>query len=80
MMGLSNAQINLLRHALGLDNAKKAYRNYYAAVSTDAKEWEKLVEKGYAKNGVETKLVDYYHVSESGKRFLESIGIEGVWG
>lgn len=77
-MGLSNTQINLLRHALGLDNAKKAYRNYYAAVSTDVGEWDKLVEKGYADKGVETELVEYYHVSESGKSFLESIGIEGI--
>ncbi|MBC1229776.1 hypothetical protein HCB21_02945 [Listeria booriae] len=75
---VTQQQINLMKHTLGLDNAKTAYRNRYATLVSDTAEWDDLVEKELAEKGVVAGLMAYYHVSKTGKQFLKSIGIEGV--
>lgn len=71
---LSERQIDMMQHALGLDYKKpykrndqyfyKPYRNSYDAVGEDATEWDNLVEKGFATKG------RVYHVSLSGITIL----------
>ena len=44
---LNDYQIGKLRHAFGLDYARKPYRNYYECSGVND-EWEDMVIKGYA--------------------------------
>ena len=44
-MKLNKQQVALVRHALGLDNSKKSYRNRYIGRNGD---WDWLVEEGLA--------------------------------
>lgn len=44
-MKLNKQQINLVRHALGLDNSKKSYRNRYIGRNGD---WDWFVENNLA--------------------------------
>lgn len=72
-------QLNLMKHAIGLDQcgAKPkrgkytAYRNYFCTYGKN-EDWESLVECGLATFNVGDPSV-YYHVSEEGLRFMESI-------
>jgi hypothetical protein len=44
---ITTEQQRLMRHALGLDQSPRAYRNHYSANTEDAA-WEDLVRKGLA--------------------------------
>jgi hypothetical protein len=63
----------LMRHALGLDNAKKSYRNRYccAPFGQTATAWEALVERGFAERA-EGIGGDYwwYRVTDAGRAAL----------
>lgn len=69
---LTERQITLARHALGLPNgARKSYRNYFVtgADSTDHPDWEAMVASGAAvrRGPLEIFGDDYcYHLTRSG--------------
>lgn len=77
-------QLNLMKHALGLDQTKSkpkrgkytAYRNYYCSYGKNA-DWESLVECGMATYQIGNPDIYpssiFYHVSEEGMRFMEGI-------
>lgn len=64
------ADLNLLRHALGCRGDKKnwGFRNYFAAAlgGANAESFERLVTKGLAHQGQTTEAMQYYHATESG--------------
>ena len=47
---VTTTQLNLMRHALGLDNEKRPYRNrfYTAITDLDGVAWKDLVDRGLA--------------------------------
>lgn len=69
---------NLMGHAIGLDNGRikkidgapvfKPYRNYYS-VEKPEKEWEDLVEAGYAKKSIGEMYIRY-SVTPNGVQWL----------
>lgn len=44
---ISGKQVEEMKHALGLNYKKRPYRNYFYC-SVDDKDWNDLVEKGFA--------------------------------
>ncbi|TDR54213.1 hypothetical protein [Paenilisteria rocourtiae] len=79
-IAVTQQQVDLMKHALGLDNTKRAYRNHFAALIVNTGDWDNLVKKGLAEKGENTGRLIYYHVSELGRQFLDFYGIEGVRG
>ena len=79
---LSLNQIEVMKHAIGLDNSRvkikrskyEAYRNYYTA-SKEISEWEELVSLGLAIKYKAANPNDYicYSVSENGFKLLSQI-------
>lgn len=69
---MSDRQIGLARHALGLPNkARKSYRNYFVtgAGSTDHPDWEAMVVAGFASRMGPLEIFggDYcYHLTRAG--------------
>lgn len=47
---VSEPQLKKMKHALGMNYKSKPYRNYYNC-SADNKDWNDLVQKGYAIKG-----------------------------
>lgn len=71
-------QFDLMKHAIGLDGTRKpergkyeAYRNYFCTRGKD-ENWEELVKCGVAGFNIQTPNI-YYHVSDEGLRFMESV-------
>lgn len=71
-------QINDMKHTIGFDKRKikgtkhrtyEPYRNYFYAGEKDKADLDKLVEIGF----MEKSSVDYYHVTDDGKNFLELV-------
>jgi hypothetical protein len=64
-------QLDLMKHALGLDYHEKPYRNYFCTQETD-KAWNELTEKGLAVKG--TKKPDnkyiYFWCSKQGVEYV----------
>ena len=79
-MSLTESQIRKMQHSLGMDNKKpkrgkyEAYRNYYNS-SNDDPDLEELVKIGYVtkRNGSGSFSGVWYHVSESGIKYLEGV-------
>lgn len=75
-MKLTERQIDDMRHALGLTNSKKAYRNHYCA-DPDNKDvvdsWDDLVSKGLAVRHEPKPYLPYYtyQVTDAGKVEVE---------
>ncbi|MBO1515580.1 hypothetical protein [Metabacillus bambusae] len=69
-MNVTAAQIENMKHALGLPRSKKPYRNRFYTESDD-KSWNDLVEKGLAgkRSGWEEDM-SYFYVTEKGLDFL----------
>lgn len=77
-------QLNLMKHALGLDNPKAkpkrgkftAYRNYFSTHGKDS-DWEILVECGVATFHTGDPEIYpssvFYHVSDEGMEFMRGI-------
>lgn len=75
-------QLELMKHAIGLDNTKSkrktytAYRNYFCTYG-NSEEWEALVKLGVAKSNVGNQEIYpnsvFYHVSDYGLRVMEEI-------
>ncbi len=77
-------QLNLMKHALGLDNSKAkpkrgkytAYRNYYCTYGKNV-DWETLVECGAATSNVGNPEIYpdtvFYYVSMDGMKLMGSI-------
>ncbi len=78
MRQLKPREIEVLRHALGLNNGKTTYRNRFLAAPGDVDNWRSLVERGYAKEGAPTKLGIWFWATRSGfeavKRRGEKLG------
>ncbi len=76
---LSVSQIQMMKHALGLDNPflskrkPEAYRNYYA--TGDDPEWNDIVEKGLAEKRADPfcKGDVIYHLTTEGIDYLSSL-------
>lgn len=78
-MDLSKSEIELMRHALGLNYKKVSFRNHFCTGegSTDFPAWQGLVEKGAAirRDGSELSGGDYiFHVTEEGKSAIRAAG------
>ena len=79
---ITKPQLELMKHAIGLDNTKSkrktytAYRNYFCTYG-GSDEWESLVKLGVAKSNVGNQEIYpnsvFYHVSEDGLRMMEEI-------
>lgn len=74
-------QIDLMKHAIGLDDSKpkrgrySAYRNYFITVKKE-EPWERLVERGYAASQEDYRNGQYYvcySVTRKGMNILERI-------
>ena len=75
-------QINLMKHAIGIDKDKikrykyDAYRNYYTTADKESN-WDDLVEKGYATSRRSDKGIGdnpiIYFVSKKGLEFLSEL-------
>lgn len=75
-------QLDLMKHAIGLDQAKPkrgkytAYRNYYCSSGTNT-DWDTLVSCGLATFRVGDPAIHpssvFYHVSEAGMRLIGSV-------
>lgn len=60
---VSTEQLRMMKHALGLPRKKKPYRNYFYCSVTD-KEWNDLVNKGFAtKRGGWSEDKAYYFLT-----------------
>lgn len=72
-MNVTERQIKMMKHALGLNYSTEQTRNYFYC-ETNNPEWNDLVAKGYA-----TKLrawddeSAYFRVTEEGIRLIESL-------
>lgn len=70
---ITDGERKLMLHALGLDQAKKSYRNRFscAPFGTTAAAWEKLVDRGLAERaeGVGSDLW-WYRVTDTGRDLL----------
>ena len=75
-------QISIMKHAIGFERGRiignknrryPPYRNYFDCGEADKKDWDELVEIGFARNYNGT----YYCVTEDGKEFLYYVtGVE----
>jgi len=74
-------QLDLMKHALGLDQTKPkrckytAYRNYFCLYGQIV-EWESLVELGVAASGDATHMGNesvFYFVSKEGIQLMENV-------
>lgn len=67
---ITELQREEMRHALGLDRSPEPTRNNYYS-DADDKEWNDLVEKGYAikRPGWDDESA-YFHVTDEGKKLL----------
>lgn len=88
-IALTQHQIHMMRHALGLPNATAAmrkkfertgetYRNHYCASSEDAPEWRSMVASGLATEGRASELTGGdapFFVSDAGKQWLKEAGL-----
>ena len=72
---LSIGQIQQMKHALGLDYEKHAFRNHYCVGQKVSTDWDELVsfDLTYKTTHSKEKGGVYYHVSGKGKEFLKSI-------
>ena len=77
-MKVTYSQIDKMKHTIGFDNRKvtgtkyrkyEPYRNYYAAPSCGDPELEELVRLGFMEKSSER----YFHVTDDGKEFLNSV-------
>ena len=59
-----------LRHMLGvrshIPRRQWGYRNFFAASETQIAQMERLVAAGYARKGIVSGSLTYYHVTEAG--------------
>lgn len=65
--------INILKHSLGLTNARRAYRNYFVADingSDDQESLDRLVDHKFMKIGKTDEYYNYYYVTDEGRRML----------
>jgi hypothetical protein len=60
----------LLRHALGLDQSKKPYRNYYVAGPRNEPECRELVTLGYMQLADDSGEWPVFTVTTAGESFL----------
>lgn len=75
---VSDYQMDLMKHCIGLGRSKKPYRNYFFTQEGD-KDWNVLVEKGLAVKGTKHPNNDefvYFWLSKRGVEFVlgKSIG------
>lgn len=63
-------QRKMARHALGLDQHPRSYRNHYAAgVGTDIEErWEDLVRQGLAERGHQSERLVVFYLTNAGAK------------
>lgn len=67
---VSDEQKRKMRHALGLDNSKRAYRNRYQT-SKDDSDWNELLEKGLAAKGKEGEYgLVWFWLTKDGAEFV----------
>lgn len=69
---ITDKQLELMKHSLGLTRNKKPYRNYFFTLEDD-KDWNELVEKGLAIKGKDHPNDDkyiYFFVSKQGLEFV----------
>lgn len=60
---VSDNQLRMMKHALGMNYKKKPYRNRFYCSAND-KEWNDLVDKGFAvKQGGWNEEDTYYHLT-----------------
>jgi len=74
---LTELQIENMTHALGMNQKKKHYRNYFAAYKggEDFESWGMLVAKGYATmrlNIPSNNDIAYFHVTDEGIEALKN--------
>ncbi len=71
---LTDRQIDLMQHALGVSEENGAYRNYFAAGAADAPDWDCLVAGGFARfNGAKPQIygdLRFYSVTVHGRRIV----------
>lgn len=75
MSGLTEAERDDMRHALGLNRGKEAYRNHYAASpdTNDDALWKGLCAKGFAERLPARSFdghLNIYYVTDAGRRAL----------
>ena len=84
-IALTTKQIHMMRHALGLNDAKgqwarawkktgATYRNHYCASDIDAELWRPLVAAGLAGERAGNEMTDgapSFHVTDAGKQWLK---------
>ena len=74
--GLSEGEIHVLKHTLGLDRSKKPYRNYFVAGGGHHEQpmIDALVERGLMRDAGRSGFIDYehtvYQVTLAGKKLL----------
>lgn len=67
-MNFTERQIKKARHALGLDNGKRAYRNRYIVYVSDS-DWEDLVTKTMAEKHIDGNTI-WYSVTKKFSKIL----------
>lgn len=72
MSELTEAEARMMRHALGLDRAKEAYRNSYSAHKNSVEDimWRDLFHRGLAWRGAPGIGYNHYGVTPAGRRAL----------
>jgi len=73
MIRLTDTQIEEMKHALGLNYSKTKTRNYFYT-DADDREWNDLVEKGFAvkRKGWDEESA-YFHVTDAGIAYLAGL-------
>ena len=76
-MNISLEQINLMKHAIGFTSKKIkrgkyiVWRNYFCSYGK-SRDWEQLVELGFAKKNQREEAI-YYFVTEKGMDYIGKI-------
>jgi len=63
--------VRQMRHALGISDNKRSYRNYYSIDQSD--DWDKLVLIGFATRHDKQNV---YCVTDEGKKYLRDLGFD----
>ena len=76
---VTQEQLDLMRHTVGLDNSDTAYRNYYASNGNNLV-MDDLVNMGLMKTSKQPALSDYlyYHLTDEGCYMLNINGTKAI--
>jgi hypothetical protein len=67
---MTDRELQVMRHALGLHISDVAYRNHYVAGADDIPLWDALVDRGLAERGHPTPGWRVYSVTDAGRAAL----------